>query len=141
MESNGEKTSRRDVLKLGAYGLGAIGAISIASSANAQVATKAQQKAVMRQQTPKDGKQCIGCQHYEVASSPGPSTAKSAPTAIAVSSPRSPLKHLWRSPENRGYIAAVRAASLIWRAAFSIFSGPRNAVLAEPRRVSVLSKW
>ena len=38
MESNGEKTSRRDVLKLGAYGLGAIGAISIASSANAQVA-------------------------------------------------------------------------------------------------------
>ena len=65
MESNGEKTSRRDVLKLGAYGLGAIGAMS----ANAQVATKAQQKAVMRQQTPKDGKQCIGCQHYEVASS------------------------------------------------------------------------
>ena len=69
MEDNGEKASRRDVLKLGAYGLGAIGAISIASSANAQVATKAQQKAVMRQQTPKDGKQCIGCQHYEVASS------------------------------------------------------------------------
>ena len=67
MESNGEKTSRRDVLKLGAYGLGAI--VSVASSANAQVATKAQQKAVMRQQTPKDGKQCIGCQHYEVVSS------------------------------------------------------------------------
>ena len=69
MESNGEKTSRRDVLKLGAYGFGAIGAISIASSANAQVATKAEQKAVMRQQTPKGGKQCIGCEHYEVASS------------------------------------------------------------------------
>ena len=69
MESNGEKTSRRDVLKLGAYGLGAIGAIGIASSANAQVATKARQKAVTGQQTPKDGKQCIGCQHYEVASS------------------------------------------------------------------------
>jgi len=67
MESNGEKTSRRDVLKLGAYGLGAIGAMSVASSANAQVAAKA----VMRQQTPKDGKQCIGCQHYEAASSNG----------------------------------------------------------------------
>jgi anaerobic selenocysteine-containing dehydrogenase len=60
MESNGEKTSRRDVLKLGAYGLGAIGAVSVASSAKAQVATKA----VVRQQTPKDGKLCIGCQHY-----------------------------------------------------------------------------
>jgi hypothetical protein len=65
MESNGEKTSRRDVLKLGAYGLGAIGAMSVASSAKAQVATKT----AIRQQTPKDGKQCIGCQHYEVASS------------------------------------------------------------------------
>jgi hypothetical protein len=65
MESNGEKTSRRDVLKLGAYGLGAIGAMSVASSAKAQVATKG----VVRQQTPKDGKLCIGCQHYEVASS------------------------------------------------------------------------
>jgi anaerobic selenocysteine-containing dehydrogenase len=65
MESNGEKTSRRDVLKLGAYGLGAIGAMSVASSATAQAATKA----VVRQQKPKDGKQCFGCQHYEVASS------------------------------------------------------------------------
>jgi len=68
MESNGKKTSRRDVLKLGAYGLGAIGAMSVASRANAQVATKAQQKTVIYQQTPKDGKQCIGCQHYEVLS-------------------------------------------------------------------------
>jgi anaerobic selenocysteine-containing dehydrogenase len=65
MESNGEKTSRRDVLKLGAYGLGAISAMSVGSSAKAQVATKA----VMRQQPPKDGKQCIGCQHYEVLTS------------------------------------------------------------------------
>ena len=40
MESNGEKTSRRDVLKLGAYGLGAIGAMSVASGAKAQAATK-----------------------------------------------------------------------------------------------------
>ena len=71
MESNGKKTSRRDVLKLGAYGLGAIGAMSVASSANAQAATKARQKAGMSQQTPKDGKQCIGCQHYEAASSNG----------------------------------------------------------------------
>ena len=68
MEDNGKKTSRRDVLKLGAYGLGAIGAMSVASRANAQVAKKAQQKAVIYQQTPKDGKQCIGCQHYEVPS-------------------------------------------------------------------------
>jgi hypothetical protein len=68
MENNGKKTSRRDVLKLGAYGLGAIGAMSAASRANAQAATKAQQKAVMYQQTPKDGKQCIGCPHYEVPS-------------------------------------------------------------------------
>jgi hypothetical protein len=68
MEDNG-KTSRRDVLKLGAYGIGAIGAMSVASSANAQVANKAQQKAVMHRQTPKDGKQCVGCQHYEVPSS------------------------------------------------------------------------
>jgi hypothetical protein len=67
MEDNGKKTSRRDVLKLGAYGLGAIGAMSAASRANAQVATKAQQKVVIYQ--PKDGKQCAGCQHYEVPSS------------------------------------------------------------------------
>jgi hypothetical protein len=67
MKSNGEKTSRRDVLKLGAYGLGAIGAMSVASSAKAQAA----RKAVARQQTPKDGKLCIGCQHYEAASSDG----------------------------------------------------------------------
>jgi hypothetical protein len=69
MEDNSKKTSRRDILKLGAYGLGAIGAMSVASSANAQAAAKAQQKAVMHQQTRKDGKQCIGCQHYEVLSS------------------------------------------------------------------------
>jgi hypothetical protein len=67
MESNGEKTSRRDVLKLGAYGLGAIGAMSVAGGAKAQAATKA----VVRQQKPKDGKQCFGCQHYEAASSSG----------------------------------------------------------------------
>jgi hypothetical protein len=70
MENNGKKTSRREILKLGAYGLGAIGAMSVASSANAQqVAKKAAQKAVMYQQTPKDGKQCSGCQHFEAPSS------------------------------------------------------------------------
>jgi anaerobic selenocysteine-containing dehydrogenase len=68
MENEGKKTSRRDVLKLGACGLGAIGAMSLASSANAQVAKKAAQKAVMYQQTPKDGKQCSGCQHFEAPS-------------------------------------------------------------------------
>ena len=71
MENNGKKTSRREILKLGAYGLGAIGAMSLASSANAQgqVAKKAAQKAVMYQQTPKDGKQCDGCQHFQAPSS------------------------------------------------------------------------
>jgi anaerobic selenocysteine-containing dehydrogenase len=69
MENNGKKTSRREILKLGALGLGAVGAMSIASSANAQVAKKAQQKAVMYQQTPKDGKQCNLCQHFEAPSS------------------------------------------------------------------------
>ena len=70
MENNGKKTSRREILKLGAYGLGAIGAMSLASGANAQgqVAKKAAQKAVMYQQTPKDGKQCTGCQHFEAPS-------------------------------------------------------------------------
>ncbi len=68
MEENGRKTSRREILKLGAYGLGAIGAMGLASGANAQVAKKAQQKAVMYQQTPKDGKQCSGCQHFEAPS-------------------------------------------------------------------------
>ena len=38
MENNGKKTSRLEILKLGAYGPGAIGAMSVASSANAQVA-------------------------------------------------------------------------------------------------------
>jgi len=70
MENNGKKTSRREILKLGACGLGAIGAMSLAGSANAQqVAKKAAQKAVMYQQTPKDGKQCSGCQHFEAPSS------------------------------------------------------------------------
>ena len=70
MEDNGKKTSRREILKLGAFGLGAVGAMSLAGSANAQqVAKKAQQKAVMYQQTPKDGKQCTGCQHFEAPSS------------------------------------------------------------------------
>ncbi len=65
MENNGKKTSRREILKLGAFGLGAIGAMSVAGSANAQVAQKAKQKAVMYQATPKDGKQCSGCQHFQ----------------------------------------------------------------------------
>ena len=69
MENNGKKTSRLEILKLGAYGPGAIGAMSVASSANAQVAKKAAQKAVMYVQTPKDGKACGGCQHFEAPSS------------------------------------------------------------------------
>ncbi len=72
MADHSKKTngnSRRDVLKLGALGLGAIGATSLAGHANAQVATKAKQKAVMYQQTPKDGKQCSGCLHFQAPSS------------------------------------------------------------------------
>jgi hypothetical protein len=72
MEDNTKKTSgssRREVLTLGAYALGALGAIGIAGGANAQVAAKAKQKAVMYQQTPKDGKQCSGCQHFQAPSS------------------------------------------------------------------------
>lgn len=66
MEDNGKKTSRREILKLGALGLGAIGAMSVASGAKAQtVAKKAQQKAVMYQTSPKNGKQCSECQHFE----------------------------------------------------------------------------
>ena len=59
------KTSRREILKLGALGLGAIGAMSVASNAQAQVNKKAQQKAVMYQTAPKTGKQCGDCQHFE----------------------------------------------------------------------------
>ena len=70
MEDNGKKTSRREILKLGAFGLGAVGAMSLAGGAHAQqVAKRAAQKAVMYQQTPKDGKQCSGCQHFEAPSS------------------------------------------------------------------------
>ncbi len=72
MEDNIKKTSsRRDVLKLGALGLGAIGVMGVAGGANAQgqVAKKAAQKAVMYQQTPKDGKQCSGCQQFQAPSS------------------------------------------------------------------------
>jgi hypothetical protein len=72
MEDNSKKangSSRREVLTLGAYALGALGVMGAAQRANAQVATKAKQKAVMYQQTPKDGKQCSGCQHFQPPSS------------------------------------------------------------------------
>ena len=69
MEDKGIKTSRREILKLGALGLGAIGAMSVASNAQARVAKKAQQKAVMYQTSPKNGKQCSDCQHFEAPSS------------------------------------------------------------------------
>lgn len=72
MEDNSKKpqgNSRRDVLKLGLYGLGAAGAMSLASSANAQVAKKATQAAVHYQQSPKDGKHCSLCQHFQAPAS------------------------------------------------------------------------
>jgi hypothetical protein len=67
MNDDSNKTngrSRRDVLKVGAYTLGAIGAMGLAG-AQAQVAKKTAQKSVMYQATPKDGKQCSGCQHFQ----------------------------------------------------------------------------
>ena len=69
MENSGKAPSRRDILKLGALGLGAIGAISVAGSAQAQVAKKAAQKAVMYQFSPKEGKHCSLCQHFQAPSS------------------------------------------------------------------------
>lgn len=67
MENNGKKTSRRHILKLGALGLGAVGAMSFArrAEAEAEITKKAMQKAVMFQSTPKNGKQCSDCQHFE----------------------------------------------------------------------------
>ncbi len=72
MQDNSNKTigsTRRHVLKLGAYALGAAGAMGLAGGAHAQVAKKTQQKSVMYQQTPKDGKQCSGCQHFQAPNS------------------------------------------------------------------------
>jgi hypothetical protein len=63
-KTNGK--SRRDVLKVGAFALGAMG---LAGAAQAQVAKKTQQKSVSYQQSPKDGKQCSGCQHFQAPSS------------------------------------------------------------------------
>ena len=57
-------SSRRDALKLGAYALGAAGAMGLAGGANAQVAKKAAQKSVMYQQTPKNGQYCSICQQF-----------------------------------------------------------------------------
>jgi anaerobic selenocysteine-containing dehydrogenase len=71
MEDNSKKpneNSRREVLKLGAYGLGAIGAIALAGGANAQV-KKATQTTVRYQATPKDGKTCTNCRHFAAPSS------------------------------------------------------------------------
>jgi hypothetical protein len=71
MDDNSKKTtgsSRREVLTLGACALGALGAMGLASRADAQVAKKAAQKAVMYQATPKDGKRCDGCQHFQAPS-------------------------------------------------------------------------
>ena len=67
MADNNEKpggNSRRQVLKLGAYALGSVGAISFTDGANAQVAKKAAQKSVLYQQTPKNGQYCSICQQF-----------------------------------------------------------------------------
>jgi hypothetical protein len=61
--------SRREILKLGAYGLGAASVIGLAGGANAQVAKKASQASVKYQGSPKDGKSCSTCQHFQAPSS------------------------------------------------------------------------
>ncbi len=63
-DSNNKGSSRRHVLKLGIYGIGAVGAMSLASGANAQIAKKANQTAVKYQQSPNNGKHCSLCQHF-----------------------------------------------------------------------------
>jgi len=71
MEDNSKKpegNSRREVLKLGAYGLGAIGAVALGGVANAQV-KKAAQASVHYQSSPKGGKQCSQCRHFSAPSS------------------------------------------------------------------------
>jgi len=68
--SNKAGNTRRDVLKLGAYALGAVGALSLAaSSAEAQVAKKAAQSAAGYQAASSDGKHCSACQHFQAPSS------------------------------------------------------------------------
>jgi hypothetical protein len=64
MEDNKKGSSRRQVLKLGVYGLGAVGAMGLAGGANAQVAKKAAQSAVKYQQSPNNGRSCSQCQHF-----------------------------------------------------------------------------
>jgi hypothetical protein len=67
MTDSREKTggsSRRDVLKLSAYALSAVGATCFTDGARAQVAKKASQKSVMYQQTPKNGQYCSICQQF-----------------------------------------------------------------------------
>jgi hypothetical protein len=65
MNDNSKKAdgaSRRDVLRIGAFALGGMG---IAGGAEAQIAQKTHQKNVSYQQSPKDGKQCSLCLHFQ----------------------------------------------------------------------------
>ncbi len=70
MEDSGKKvnvSSRREVLKLGAY---AVGAVALAGSAEAQVAKKASQEKVHYEHpSTKSGKHCSICQHFIAPSS------------------------------------------------------------------------
>ncbi|MBJ7534135.1 high potential iron sulfur protein [Rhodomicrobium vannielii ATCC 17100] len=68
--SNKAGNTRREVLKFGAYALGALGAAGfVAGSAEAQVAKKAAQSAVGYQGSPNGAKQCSACQHFQAPSS------------------------------------------------------------------------
>jgi hypothetical protein len=69
MTDSSKKTngnSRREFLTLGAFALGAMG---FAGGAEAQIAKKTQQKNVSYQQSPKDGKQCNLCLHFQAPNS------------------------------------------------------------------------
>ena len=69
MQDNGNiPTSRRDLLKLGALGLGVAGAVTIIGG-QARAHTKASQASVKYQAEPKDGHSCADCKNFEAPAS------------------------------------------------------------------------
>lgn len=70
MEDNSNTlTSRRNLLKLGAYGLGVAGAITLVGGQAAAQAKKVTQASVKYQAEPKDGNSCATCVNFEAPSS------------------------------------------------------------------------
>ena len=70
MQDNGNMpTSRRELLKLGAYGLGVAGAIALVGGPAEAQAKKVTQASVKYQAEPKEGKSCATCVNFEAPSS------------------------------------------------------------------------